>query len=281
MRLQGKVALITGGAGGIGRVISRRFAREGAAVVVADLLDDDADEVVRSIREAGGQAVYQPTDVTRSDQVEAAVGRAVAEFGRLTTVVNLAGWLRVAVTTRQTEEDFDRTLASHVKGTWLVCKTAMPELLKASASAQGASIVNISSMQAYAAIPGRIAYEAAKAGISAMTRAMAVEFGPGGVRVNAVCPGMIEHERTRAQRGVDKPYDHEQRILAYPLRRLGQPEDVSNVVLFLASDEASWMTGTDVFVDGGISVQLAEALMYPPFRELWNEAVPGGTPTSA
>lgn len=274
MRLEGKVALITGGAGGIGRVIARRFAQEGAAVVIADLLDDEADAVVRSIHAAEGRAVYQRTDVTRSDQVEAAVRRAVDEFGRLTTVVNLAGWLRINVTTKQTEDDFERTLASHVKGTWLTCKTAMPELL----TADGGSIVNISSMQAYRAVPGRVAYEAAKAGISAMTRAMALEFGPGGVRVNAVCPGMIVTERTRQSRGEDKPDDLAQRILAYPLRRLGTPEDVSNVVVFLASDEAAWVTGIDLFVDGGISIQLAEALLYPPMRQLWNEAVPGANP---
>ena len=275
MRLEGKVALITGGGGGIGRVLSWRFAREGAAVVVADLLDDQGQQVVQSIRDAEGLAIYQRTDVTQAEQVEAAVRRTVAEFGRLTTVINLAGWLRINVTTKQTEEDFDRTLASHVKGTWLTCKTAMPELLKAN----GASIVNISSMQAYRAIPGRVAYEAAKAGISAMTRAMALEFGPGGVRVNAVCPGVIVTERTREKRGEDTPEDRAQRILSYPLRRLGEPEDVSNAVVFLASDEAAWITGTDLLVDGGMSMQLAEALLYRPFRVLWNEAVPDANPT--
>lgn len=274
MRLQGKVALITGGAGGIGRVISRRFAREGAAVLIADMLDETGEQLVASIREADGRAIYQHMDVTQSDQVEAAVARAVDEFGGLSTVVNLAGWLRINVATKQTEEDFDRTLATHIKGTWLTCKAAMPHLLEA----DGPAIVNISSMQAYRAIPGRVAYEAAKAGISAMTRAMAVEFGPGGVRVNAVCPGVIITDRTLEKRGEDKPEDRANRILAYPLRRLGTPEDVSNVVLFLASDEAGWVTGADIFVDGGISIQLAEALTYPPFRRLWNEAVPGANP---
>ncbi len=275
MRLHGKVALITGGAGGIGRVIARRFAREGAAVLIADMLDDDGEQLVRSIREADGRAVYQRTDVTRTDEVEAAVRRAVAEFGGLTTLVTLAGWLRVSVATQQTEEDFDKTIASHIKGTWLVCKAAMPELLRAS----GGAIVTMSSMQAYRAIPGRVAYEAAKAGISGMTRALALEFGPGGVRVNAICPGVIVTERSQSKHAEDTPDEHQQRILAYPLRRLGTPEDVANVALFLASDEASWVTGTDVVVDGGISIQLAEALTYPPFRRLWNEAVPGANPT--
>jgi NAD(P)-dependent dehydrogenase (short-subunit alcohol dehydrogenase family) len=274
VRMQGKVALLTGGAGGIGRVIARRFAREGAAVVIADMLDEDGEQLVGEICQADGRAVYQRTDVTRADQVEAAVQRAVDEFGGLTTVVNLAGWLRVNVATKQTEEDFDKTIASHIKGTWLTCKMAMPHLLEA----QGPAIVNMSSMQAYRAIPGRVAYEAAKAGISAMTRAMAVEFGPGGVRVNAVCPGVIVTDRSRDKHAQDTPEDHASRILAYPLRRLGTPEDVSNVVLFLASDEAGWVSGIDLFVDGGISIQLAEALMFPQFRALWNEAVPGANP---
>lgn len=275
MRLQGKVTLITGGAGGIGRVMSRRFAREGSAVVIADMLDDDGEQLVRSMGETNDRVVYQRTDVTQSDQVEAAVRRAVEEFERLTTVVNLAGWIRVSVATKQTEEDFDRTIATHIKGTWLTCKTALPELLKA----EGAAIVNMSSMQAYRAIPGRVAYEAAKAGISGMTRAMALEFGPGGVRVNAICPGVIVTERSRSKHAEDTSEEHQQRILAYPLRRLGTPEDVTNVALFLASDEASWVTGSDVVVDGGISIQLAESLTYPPFRQLWNEAVPGANPT--
>ena len=274
MRLQGKVALIGGGAGGIGRAIARRFADEGAAVVIADLLERDGEQLVRSIEQTGGRAVYQRTDVTRSGDVEAAVARAVDVFGSLSTLVNLAGWLRVSVATQQTEEDFERTIAIHVKGTWLMCRAALPELLKGS----GGAIVNMSSMQAYRAIPGRVAYEAAKAGISGMTRALALEFGPGGVRVNAICPGVIVTERSQSMHDADTPEEHAQRILAYPLRRLGTPEDVVNVALFLASDEASWVTGIDLVVDGGISVQLGEALTYPPFRRLWNEAVPGANP---
>ncbi len=271
MRLKDKVALVTGGGRGIGEQITRLFAQEGAAVVIADLLKEEGEMVAASVRNGGGRAVFQSTDVTQSDQVKAAVDRAIAEYGRLDILVNDAGWLRVEMAINAAEEDFDRTMATHVKGTWLFSKHAIPHMM----AAGGGAIVNISSMQAYGAIPGRIAYEAAKGGISAMTRELAVEYGPAGIRVNAVCPGVIMTERnTRKAQEQETPEESALRVQCYPLRRLGSPEDVARAVLFLASDDASWITGVDLFVDGGISIQLTEAVMFPPFRRLWQEAVP-------
>lgn len=270
MRLDGKVAVVTGGARGIGEAITRLFVREGAAVVIADLLDEEGERVAASIRNGGGRAVFQRTDVTRSDQVTAAIERTVAEYDALHILVNDAGWLRVEIATRLAEEDFDRTITTHMKGTWLASKYALPHMMRSG----GGAIVNISSMQAYRALPGRLAYEAAKGGISAMTRQLALEYGPAGVRVNAVCPGVIMTEKNlRNHREEVTPEEFDLRLQCYPLRRLGTPEDVAKAVLFLASDEASWVTGTDLFVDGGISIQLAEAVMFPPFRRLWQEAV--------
>lgn len=272
MKLENKVAVVTGGARGIGESITRLFASEGAAVVIADLLRDEGETVAASIRDQGGHAVFQSTDITQASEVQAVIHRAVDEFGSLNVLVNDAGWLRVEMAINAIEEDFDRTLATHVKGTWLASKYAIPFMM----SAGGGAIVNISSMQAYRAVPGRVAYEAAKGGISAITRELALEYGPAGVRVNAVCPGVIMTERNKVKaHEVESPEESELRLQCYPLRRLGSPEDVARAVLFLASDDASWITGVDLFVDGGISIQLAEAVMFPPFRRLWREAVPG------
>lgn len=270
-KLAGKVAVVSGGSGGIGGCISRLFASEGAAVVIADLQKDQGERIASSIVHQGGKSVYQDTDVTRSAQVEAAIQRALQEYKHLDIVVNCAGWLRVEMAIRLAEEDFDRTLATHVKGTWLMCKYAIPHMMQAGNGA----IVNISSMQAHGAIPGRVAYEAAKGGISAMTRQLALEYGPAGIRVNAVCPGVIMTERNLSRHATLTEEERRLRVESYPLRRLGTPEDVANAVLFLASEDAAWITGTELLVDGGMSIQLAEAVMFPPFRRLWKDTMPG------
>jgi NAD(P)-dependent dehydrogenase (short-subunit alcohol dehydrogenase family) len=271
MKLQGRTAIITGGAGGIGQSVSRLFAAEGAQVAIADLLDQEGAQLEAELNHAGRKAFYQRTDVSDAGQVQALVQRTVEELGPPDILVTLAGWLRVAMAIHVEEADFDRTIASHIKGTWLLAKHSLPHMMQAG----GGAIVTISSMQAYGAIPGRIAYEAAKGGISAMTRALALEYGPANVRVNAICPGIIITPRNEAKHGTDfTPDEVKARIESYPLRRLGRPQDVAKAALFLASDDASWITGTDVFVDGGHSIQLAEAVHFPPFRRLWQEAVP-------
>lgn len=272
MRLEGKVAVVTGGAGGIGACISQLFVAEGARVAVADLLDEQGHGLAASLNASGGKAIYQRTDVSDSGQVGALVDRTLQELGPPDILVTCAGWLRVTMATEADEDDFDRTLSSHVKGTWLCAKHVIPHMMRRGG---GGSIVTISSMQAYGAIPGRVAYEAAKGGISAMTRALALEYGPAKVRVNAVCPGVIITPRNAAKHQTDFTEDEvRQRIESYPLRRLGTPDDVARAVLFLASDESSWVTGTDLFVDGGMTIQLAEAIHFPPFRRLWQETVP-------
>jgi len=268
-KLEGKVALVTGAGGGIGGCVAQLFAREGAAVVITDALAENGERKAAEIREEGGRAVFQHMDVTQAVQVQAAVRRAVDLYGRLDVLVNSHGWSRVEMTTRLAEEDFDRMIAIHLKGTWLTCKYAIMEMLKTG----GGSIVNLSSMQAYGAIPGRAGYEAAKGGISALTRDLAVEYGPAGIRVNAVCPGVVMTEKLVKANATATEEETRLRVQCYPLRRLGRAEDVAAAVLFLASDDASWITGTNLFVDGGISIQLSEAVMYPPFRRLWREVV--------
>jgi NAD(P)-dependent dehydrogenase (short-subunit alcohol dehydrogenase family) len=152
-----------------------------------------------------------------------------------------------------------------------MAKHTIPHLI----AGGGGSIVSMSSMQAYRAIPGRVGVQAAKGGICAMTRELALEYGPAGVRVNSVLPGFTVTEK--AERDYAKsatPEELDLRRDCYPLRRFGRPDDVANAVLFLASDEAAWITGIDLLVDGGTSMQLAEAVMFPPFRRLWQQASP-------
>ena len=266
-KLEGKVAVVSGGSGGIGGCVTRLFAQEGAAVVIADVRDGE--RLADSIRNAGRQAVFQATDVTQATQVQAAIQRAADTYGRLDVLVNSHGWQRIEMAIRLAEEDFDRTIAIQLKGTFLMCKHAIMQMLKAG----GGSIVNLSSMQAYAAIPGRVAYEAAKGGISAMTRQLAVEYGPAGIRVNAICPGVIMTEKLVKMNAAATEEETRLRIESYPLRRLGVAEDVARAVLFLASTDASWITGINLFVDGGMTAQVTEAVAYPPFRRLWKEVV--------
>jgi NAD(P)-dependent dehydrogenase (short-subunit alcohol dehydrogenase family) len=266
MRLNGRRAIVTGGASGIGEAIVRRFVAEGARVVVAD------------VQEAAGEAlaadlgvVFQRTDVTRAQDIEATVRRAVEEFGGIDAVVNNAGWVKVDVAIRADEDDFDRMLATYLRAHFLMAKHSLPHLI----AGGGGSIINMSSMQAYRAIPGRVGVQAVKGGICAMTRELALEYGPAGVRVNAVLPGLTMTEKaTHDYAESATPEELDLRRQCYPLRRFGRPEDIANAVLFLASDESSWITGIDLLVDGGTSMQLAEAVMFPPFRRLWQEASP-------
>ncbi len=266
-RLAGKVALVSGGGGGIGRCIAQVFANEGAAVVVADLAADRAERVAADLRRSGGRAAHHALDVTQADQVEATIRQADHEFGRLDILVTAHGWTRIALAVNLDDADFDRTIATHLKGSWLLCKHVIAAMLRQG----GGSIINISSMQAYRALPGRVAYEAAKGGVSAMTRQLAVEYGPSGIRVNAICPGVIMTPALIAMNAETSAEETRLRVESYPLRRLGTEADVAHAALFLASDEAAWITGTDLFVDGGMSVQLTEAVAFPPFRRIWDE----------
>jgi len=271
MRLEGKVAIITGGAGGIGQALTRRFVQEGAKVAVADPLDEAGRAIEAEVNAEGKRAFFQHTDVTVAQHVEAVVARTIEEFGPPTVLVNCAGWHRFGAAIHAVEEDFDRALAVHVKGTWLMAKHVIPHMMRSG----GGAIVNVSSMQAVVAIPGRVAYEAAKGGISAMTRLLALEYGPAKVRVNAVCPGVIMTPRSLRRHQHDfAAADVQARIESYPLRRLGTPEDVAGAVAFLASDDASWITGVNLLVDGGITIQATEAVTFGPLRQLWREAVP-------
>ncbi len=247
--LSGRVALVTGGASGIGRATALLFACEGAAVVVADLDEVRAGAVVRDIESAGGRALAVLCDVSRAEDCRRAVQAALATFGRLDVLFNNAGIIRRADVLGTTEEEWDRVMAVNVKSILLMSKEAVPVM----AAQGGGSIVNTAS--GWGLVGGRnaVSYCASKGAVVNMTRAMALDHGAQGIRVNCICPGdtdtgMLRHEAR--QLGAD-----EEVFLAEaadrPLGRVGRPEEIAQAVLYLASDASSFVTGTALVVDGG------------------------------
>lgn len=250
MRLEGKVALITGAAGGIGRVAAELFAAEGARVVIADVVDAEGARAVTAIRERGGQAAYVHADVSVSKQAEAMIDFAVGSFGALHVLYNNAGILPPddGGTLDTPEATWDRVMAVNLKGVWLGCKHGIPALLESG----GGSIVNVSSLVALmgSATP-QIAYTASKGGVLALTRELAIEYARQGIRANMLCPGPIETP-LMAELMAD-PQWAARRLVHIPIGRPGRAEEIGKAALFLASDDSSFMTGSALVVDGGIT----------------------------
>ncbi|MET1026313.1 MAG: SDR family oxidoreductase [Dongiaceae bacterium] len=250
MKLEKKVALVTGGNAGIGRAAALLFAQEGARVVVAARREEEGQQVVGEIRNAGGKAIFVKTDVTRAADCLNAVERSVAAFGRLDIAFNNAGILEFGKTVAETdEEDWDRVIDINLKGVFLSMKYQIPAMLKAG----GGSIVNMSSVGGLIGTAlGIGAYHASKHGVIGLTKAAAMEFATQKIRVNAVCPGVT------ATGLVDRWFggsDVSEKLAAmHPLGRFGLPVETAEAVLFLASDAASFITGTALPVDGGFSV---------------------------
>lgn len=247
--LEGKAALVTGGARGIGRATALLFAREGARVAVADLSGDGAAETVADINAAGGQAISIEADVTRPDQVAAMVAAAVASFGRLDCAFNNAGIAGYQVgaagkkTAEWSEEAFDRMIAVNLKGVWLSMRSEIEQMAKQG----GGAIVNTASIAGLVGLPTSSAYVASKHGVIGLTKTAAIEYAESGIRVNAVCPGYIETEMTRevmARRG-------DQIMATTPFRRMGRAEEIAEMVCWLCSDRASYVSGAAYNVDGG------------------------------
>jgi len=249
MRLEGKVAIITGGAHGMGAEEARLFAREGAKVAIADIREDDARKVEAEISEAGGEAMVIMLDVTQEDQWESSVAAIVARFGKLDILVNNAGISGSGEKDFGSTEAWDRLMDINAKGVFLGMKHAIPEMEKAG----GGAIVNISSISGFvgqeAVHPG---YNASKGAVRLVTKAAAVQHANSGIRVNSVHPGIMPPMLTSFQRG---DANRDALVEAIPMGREGQPIEVANAVLFLASDEASYITGTELVVDGGFTAK--------------------------
>jgi NAD(P)-dependent dehydrogenase (short-subunit alcohol dehydrogenase family) len=249
-RLEGKVALITGAASGMGKVSSLLFAREGAAVVVADVTDEAGTATATEIEEAGGRATYVHADVSKAADCEAMVATATERFGGLHVLYNNAGVFPAndGSVTDTHEDTWDLVMRINLKGVFLGCKYGIPAMRESG----GGSIVNVASFVALmgAATP-QIAYTASKGGVLAMTREIAVEFARKGIRANALCPGPIETPLL-AELLAD-PARRERRLVHIPVGRFGQAEEIANAALFLASDESSFVTGSTFVVDGGIT----------------------------
>ncbi len=254
----GQVAIVTGGAWGIGGATARRLAADGARVLIADLDEEGAAANVARIEEAGGTALATSTDVSDPDQIEAMVTRAIDEWGRLDILFQNAyrGTDAHAGSAVDLSEDgWDEAMSILVKALYLGAKYAVPHMR----ANGGGNIVNTASVHGILTAPGRLAYEAGKSAVIGMTRQMATDFGPDGIRVNCVLPGHIVTERNEARWATD-PARLEFFKQHYPLRRVGTPDDIANAVAFLVSDDASFITGHALAVDGGMTIQLQEDL---------------------
>ena len=244
--MAGKVALITGGSSGIGRSVGLLFAREGARVVVAARRTDAGEETVQMIREAGGEAHFVQTDVSHAAEVHALVNTCVTRYGRPNYAVNNAGIETRGSFLELLEDEWDRVLDVNLKGPYLCGQTVARHMVEHDIHG---SIVNIASINSEVALKNQAHYVASKGGLRLLTKAMAIDLAPHGIRVNAVGPGVID--TAMSARSLSDPATREQMLANIPLNRVGQPRDVANVTLFLASEEASYMTGSIVFVDGG------------------------------
>ena len=245
MRLEGKVAIISGASGGMGAEEARLFAREGAKVVIADIIDDDGEAVARQIEDSGGEAIYVHTDVTSAESWDALVQTTLDKYGKVDILVNNAG---ISSGSHEDPLDIDgwtRIMDVNSTGVYLGTRAVIPTMREAGSG----SIVNISSIMGFVGGEGgHPAYHASKGAVRIFTKATAVRYGPDGIRANSIHPGFMPPMRTSNFRSND---ERQQLIDLTPLRRTGETIEVANGVLFLASDEASFVTGTELVIDGG------------------------------
>lgn len=250
LRLKGKAALVTGAASGIGRASALLFAHEGSRVVVADYAADAGLETVRAIQAGGGEAIFVQVDVSDSHQVTRMVETAIEAYGRIDILFNGAGVLHYGTVLETDERDWNRVLSINLNGTYLSCRAVLPHMIRQG----GGSIINVAStVGAHDACAHAVAYVTSKAGVTLLTKCMAIDHARQGVRVNALCPGATD---TPMLRKALKPEELEALAASHPIGRLARPEELAQAALFLASDDASFVTGSAMYVDGGQTAKI-------------------------
>jgi NAD(P)-dependent dehydrogenase (short-subunit alcohol dehydrogenase family) len=251
------VAIVTGSANGIGKRTARRFAEEGAAVVVSDVQDEPGQAVVERITRDGGRATYVHCDILAEPDIERLVATAVETYGKLDVLVNNAMVTAGRLAAEATADEFDRAMAGMPRASFLGCKYAIPPMI----AAGGGSIVCISSV--HGLLPARrgLGYEVGKSALFNLCRQVSVDYAPQGIRANAICPGGVQSRLEDDDPTPDTPQSRYSREI-YPSRRLGWPIDIANACLFFASDESRWVTGQVLAVDGGLTTQLQDDLAF-------------------
>lgn len=253
MRLKDKVALVTGAGSGLGKAIALMFGREGARVALNGRRSEPLEKALGEITRAGGSGCVVTADVTKADDVQRLVETVIRRFGTLDVLVNNAGMMasRTSVT-ESTEEDFRRTLEGNLVSVFLCCKHALPELIKSRGT-----IINIASMAGLKGSPNRAAYGASKGGVVILTKGMALDYAPHGIRVNCICPAYVETDINRQYLNeLKRTGEYEALVRLHPLGCLGTPDDVAYAAVYLASDEARWSTGLILPIDGGVSATM-------------------------
>ena len=245
-RLAGKIAMVTGAGSGIGRACALALASEGARVALIGRRKDRLEAVAREI---GNNALVVAADVSKKPDIDLIVERIAAHFGGLNVLVNNAGVLHPGTVEQVTEQQWDETFNVNVRGVWLLSRAVLPQLRKAG----GGSIINIASVLGINGVRNRACYAPSKGAVVLLTKCMAIDHGHENIRVNAICPAFVETELTAAvlREAADPEAMRRERISAHPIGRLGQPEDIAGMAVYLASDESSWVTGAVFPVDGG------------------------------
>ena len=244
MRLAGKRAIVTGGGSGIGKAIAASFAREGAQVVICGR---NARKLELAAAEIGPQCLAVAADISHADDTNRLVEQAVQEFKRLDILVNNAGVLLAGTAESLTSEQWEQTFNTNVRAVWQLSRAVLPHMRKAGSGA----IINVASVLSSLGARNRVAYAASKGAVLALSRAMALDHAEENIRINCICPGIVETEMVAAFNLDEKA--RQQRISAHPMGRFGQPGDIAGLAVFLASDEASWITGAAFTADGGYS----------------------------